>query len=797
MRAYGGVLALNWLHLSDFHIRAGESYDRDVVLRALVASVGRYREEGRCPNVVFATGDIAFSGKAEEYARATVFFDELLVAAGLERRDLFVVAGNHDVDRGLGVGLARTLMSREEADAYFAPDAPRPHLTQKQAAFLGWYSEFFSGIRDCPSSTCGPVEVVDVAGVRVGVLPINSALFCHDDNDHAKLFVGRRSLEEAGDLAGDDVSLRVALIHHPLEWLSDVERANIRAKLTDSVDVVLRGHLHETDVEQVVSPHGRVLHLAAGATYQTRGWPNRALYVTVEGSSLRVFPIRYEDSPVEIWTADPSVFPQIEDHTGLFDFGKRSPGDDDHAKTDSQFATTPMRSSAGQARSSGPVVARATNESTPRDFFISHASMDKDAIARPLAEALLQRGHGVWFDEFELVLGDSLRRSIDRGLASSRFGLVILSPSFFAKEWPQRELDGLTSREIGETAKVILPVWHEVDREYVARFSPPLADKLAVASSVGVPAIVEEIERVLRRSGGSGNARLEGQSVASLESAQGARPPTSKGPKEMARLLRSRNGAARAEGVNVAIQLGPEAVPDLHELVGHSRRDVRNASALALGAIGDERSIPYLVAALHSDRKPDSKNFWDFRPSVDEAANALSAYSVEARQVVLRDLDRPILWDQFLLLVRGVESDAAFATAEDMRSRGLLLLKGFNERGMLELLVRIDESKAWPRVRRLIGGGSKVSALPNLLPLLSGEHQIEIVSEWLSSGDKSDKYDWHIIIGATIAIPAGVANLRPLLEALSDGMVAYPGDSDEDDDYREKVSARLCELDEA
>jgi hypothetical protein len=278
---------------------------------------------------------------------------------------------------------------------------------------------------------------------------------------------------------------------------------------------------------------------------------------------------------------------------------------------------------------------------------------------------------------------------------------------------------------------------------------------------------------------------------------QGARPPASKGPKEMARLLRSRNGAARAEGVNVAIQLGPEAVADLHELVGHSRRDVRNAAALALGSITDERSIPYLVAALHSEHKPDSKNFWDFRPSVDEAANALSAYSCEARQVVLRDLDRPILWDQFLLLVRGVESDAAFATAEDMHSRGLLLLNGFNERGMLELLVRIDESKAWPRVRRLIGGGSKVSALPDLLPLLSGEHQIEIVSEWLSSGDKSDKYGWHIIIRATMAIPAGVANLRPLLEALSDGMVAYPEDSDEGDDYREKVSARLCELDEA
>ncbi len=71
--------------------------------------------------------------------------------------------------------------------------------------------------------------------------------------------------------------------------------------------------------------------------------------------------------------------------------------------------------------------------SQQRDVFICHASEDKDAIARPLAEALVERGHAVWFDEFELEIGDGLRREIDRGLAISRFGVVILSPSFFEK----------------------------------------------------------------------------------------------------------------------------------------------------------------------------------------------------------------------------------------------------------------------------------------------------------------------------------------------------------------------------
>ncbi len=85
------------------------------------------------------------------------------------------------------------------------------------------------------------------------------------------------------------------------------------------------------------------------------------------------------------------------------------------------------------------------------DVFVSHASEDKDAIARPLAEALRDRGLSVWFDEFELRIGDSLRRKIDKGVARSRFGLVVLSPAFFAKGWPQYELDGLVTMAVNGT----------------------------------------------------------------------------------------------------------------------------------------------------------------------------------------------------------------------------------------------------------------------------------------------------------------------------------------------------------
>jgi hypothetical protein len=131
------------------------------------------------------------------------------------------------------------------------------------------------------------------------------------------------------------------------------------------------------------------------------------------------------------------------------------------------------------------------------DVFICHAWEDKETVARPLAIALQKVGLKVWYDEFTLKIGDSLRRSIDYGLSKSKYGVVILSPSFFSKEWPQRELDGLVAREIS-SGKVILPVWYNVTRNDIEHFSPVLADRLGVSTASGLNTVLKEILRVVR-----------------------------------------------------------------------------------------------------------------------------------------------------------------------------------------------------------------------------------------------------------------------------------------------------------
>lgn len=143
-------------------------------------------------------------------------------------------------------------------------------------------------------------------------------------------------------------------------------------------------------------------------------------------------------------------------------------------------------------------------------LFISHASEDKAGFVRQLAHALKKRGLRVWYDEFSLKLGDSLRRSIDRGLADCTAGVVVLSRAFFSKEWPQRELDALYSSEIAGRTRV-LPIWHGVDARFVSSISPLLADRYAISSSKGVNEVATLIASQFPP-----NARYTGKELATI-----------------------------------------------------------------------------------------------------------------------------------------------------------------------------------------------------------------------------------------------------------------------------------------
>ncbi|MEI7787998.1 MAG: SUMF1/EgtB/PvdO family nonheme iron enzyme, partial [Chlorobiaceae bacterium] len=417
-------MAVTLLHVSDFHLSDKGPYNQEVILNALVSSVKRFRTEGHKPDLIFATGDIAQNGKAKEYAYATEFFNALLDAAGLEKERLFIVPGNHDVDRKMGKGLARTLESNDDADEYFDNETPTPHLTQKLQAFSAWYNEYFKGIRAFPTNTtCSQVEVITIRNTRIAVLPLNSALFCIDDNDYNKLFIGRRCLDSAVKQLQPPIEadLKIALLHHPLDWLSPIERANIRATLGAAVDLVLQGHYHETETEGIASANGGYLKLAAGAAYQTRQHPNSAMYATFEGNHVEIFPIHYVDKPREIWTLDTGIFP---------------------APTYTKSFPIPGRNNA--ASPSSPSLSQL--QIFKHDIFISYARKDQKRV-EPIVRELEKQGWKVFWD-FELPTAETWRDYIKKKLDESTCVLVVWSKISITSKWVKIEADEAEKRDI-------------------------------------------------------------------------------------------------------------------------------------------------------------------------------------------------------------------------------------------------------------------------------------------------------------------------------------------------------------
>lgn len=193
------------------------------------------------------------------------------------------------------------------------------------------------------------------------------------------------------------------------------------------------------------------------------------------------------------------------------------------------------------------------------DVFICHASEDKETVARPLAAALQARGWTVWLDELKLQIGDSLRRAIDEGIRTSRYGAVIMSPSFFAKSWPQYELDGLADRELSEGNVVVMPVWHGVGHDDVAAHSPSLAAKYAANTSQGIDAIADMIGDRLE---GHGHSRQQGSPVG--QTSASARATISGATSVFIDDLRT--AQQRGVGVEVALLSGQTYTTGVHSV---------------------------------------------------------------------------------------------------------------------------------------------------------------------------------------------------------------------------------------
>jgi predicted MPP superfamily phosphohydrolase len=300
----GDLHRLRILHVSDLHA-VDPAADRHRQRRGLVLghawqeNLDTIVKDGPIDLVCF-TGDLAFSGKDTEYDRLTVFVDALLARTGVPRSRLFVVPGNHDIDRTIAPGAVASLRSLNDDEklSYWmlggrAPrgvdETHRDEVLERQGAYRRWVGSKLNRPEMLPDTHAAHPRLGYRETIRVRDLPfdihvigLDSAWLAHDNSDARKLLLTRDQVLRLS--AGPDGELldgfRLALIHHPLTELGDGEAS--RRLLAEQIDLLLRGHLHDTELSFWSDTDRALRELAVGSLYGGDQWPNGCHVIDVQ-----------------------------------------------------------------------------------------------------------------------------------------------------------------------------------------------------------------------------------------------------------------------------------------------------------------------------------------------------------------------------------------------------------------------------------------------------------------------------------------------------------------------------------
>ncbi len=328
-------MLIRFLHVSDFHLKGKrkrvESFDQDQVTESMAEYVGRLAGDGLALDFVVVTGDLAFQAREEEYEAAGKMCGDLLGAVSLNKDRLFVVPGNHDVDRGkvdpLDIERVYSFKTQTDITGLISHKFMFPCLMEKFAAFNDFARaamgrELFDEKRFRYTET---IEIQkDGRACSINMLGLNSALFSgYDGDDRQKLALGIFQTDAALKEADKNADLSIAFFHHPFSCFHPCDRV-ARNMLAHGVDIVLTGHTHEPDNRFTADAAGNMVHIGAGASYEKRESDNSFDIVEIDLASGKGRAQFYAYvSEHRTWVKNNRVNPHTD---GVFEFAVRPRG---------------------------------------------------------------------------------------------------------------------------------------------------------------------------------------------------------------------------------------------------------------------------------------------------------------------------------------------------------------------------------------------------------------------------------------------------------------------------------------
>ncbi len=292
--------SVEWLHLSDLHFRADRNaqQSRDRVLKELCSDLEGCLGKGWRPDFIAVTGDIAFSGAADEYQLAWNYLKQIMKICELPKSALFVVPGNHDVLRSEHKAVLLTALREARTQEDYLNTCQQlasPEIQNLLNRRLSSYWKFAKGLPIRRRTSAEKLWFVDKirgkGGATVAVAGLTSSWAAGEDGEDSKRYLAvgdfqmRPALESLRNMEAD---IRVVMLHHPLDSLHLRDEHALRNELCNTCDVILRGHLHNTDITSTTNPDWQHVTLAAGSAYETVWTMNGYLLARATVASSRI-----------------------------------------------------------------------------------------------------------------------------------------------------------------------------------------------------------------------------------------------------------------------------------------------------------------------------------------------------------------------------------------------------------------------------------------------------------------------------------------------------------------------------
>ncbi len=308
-----------WLHLSDFHFRTDnspkgkvEDFNREIVLNSLLDDLQTYPgENGLKIDFIVITGDIAFSGRDDEYECAIHYFEDVRKIFDLPKKRVFIIPGNHDVNRTkINPYLDQIkLDSLEKINGLLKNDEAKEVKFRRLEGYKSFINEYLESSLPFDFDTkYFWAKTLKLGDVNLGLIGLNSAWNCSGDADRNNLVIGEKQVRDALEKVKNS-DLTIALTHHPLDWLSDIDRKTVKPLLASKCDFILHGHLHEAEYTFQSTPDYSFRTIQAGSTYEKRPYSNSYNYVSLNLNNQqgKLHIRQYSDSKSR-WIEDSETF---------------------------------------------------------------------------------------------------------------------------------------------------------------------------------------------------------------------------------------------------------------------------------------------------------------------------------------------------------------------------------------------------------------------------------------------------------------------------------------------------------